>query len=67
MRKLIAKDGYVFALKDRSDVYDNILYLGIYDSEDNYIEITIKEGEDIKREIRLKDEEEELRRREELR
>ena len=67
MRKLIAKDGYVFALKDRSEVYDNILYLGIYDSEDNYIEITIKEGEDIKREIRLKDEEEELRRREELR
>lgn len=45
-----AKEGYVFALKDKSVVYDNIIVLGIYDSADNYIQITKEEALKIKAE-----------------
>lgn len=43
-----ADDGFVFALKDLSEVYDNILYLGKYDDPSNYVVITIEEAEEIK-------------------
>ena len=43
LNKIESKEGYVFALKDKSEVYDTIIYLGKYDSADNYIEVTINE------------------------
>ena len=52
--KIVAKDGCVFALKDRSAVYDNIMYLGIYDSIENYIEITYAEAEVLRKELEEK-------------
>lgn len=51
MTKLEAKEGYVFALKDKSAVYDNILYLSDLDSKDRYIEVTEEEGKSIKEEL----------------
>ena len=50
MTKLTADEGYVFALKDRSAVYDNILYLSDIDSKDRYIQVTEEEGKVIKEE-----------------
>ena len=47
-----ADKGFVFALKDLSEVYDNILYLGKYDDPSNYVQITIEEAEQIKAEIK---------------
>lgn len=52
--KIESKKGYVFALKDKSAVYDNVIYLGIYDSADNYIQITKKEAEQIRKELEEK-------------
>lgn len=52
--KIVTKDGYVFALKDRSAVYDNVIYLGIYDSAENYIEVTYAEAEELRKEIEEK-------------
>ena len=52
--KIVAKDGCVFALKDRSAVYDNVIYLGIYDSAENYIEVTYAEAEELRKEIEEK-------------
>ena len=49
--KIESKEGYVFALKDKSEVYDNIIYLGKYDSADNYIEITKEEAIQIRKQI----------------
>ena len=46
-----AKEGYVFALKDKSEVYDTVIYLGKYDSADNYIEVTKEEATEIKKQI----------------
>ena len=54
INKIESKKGYVFALKDKSVVYDNVIYLGIYDSADNYIQITKKEAEQIKKELEEK-------------
>lgn len=54
IREIKSNKGYVFATKDKSEVYDNILVLGIYDSEDNYIQIPIKEAEEIKKAIEEK-------------
>ena len=51
LNKIESKEGYVFALKDKSEVYDNIIYLGKYDSVDNYIEVTKEEATQIKQEI----------------
>lgn len=45
-----AKEGYVFALKDKSEIYDDVIYLGIYDNADNYIQITKEEALKIKAE-----------------
>lgn len=46
-----ADDGFVFALKDLSEVYDNIIYLGKYDDPSNYVQITIEEAEQLKAKI----------------
>lgn len=54
INKIESKKGYVFALKDKSAVYDNVIYLGIYDSADNYIQVTKKEAEQIKKELEEK-------------
>jgi hypothetical protein len=54
MKKLTAKEGYVFALKDRTAVYDNLIYLSDIDSEDRYIELTKEEGEKLKKELEEK-------------
>ena len=51
LNKIESKEGYVFALKDKSEVYDNIIYLGKYDSADNYIEVTKEEATQIRQEI----------------
>ena len=48
IKKIESQNGYVFALKDKTAVYENVIYLGIYDSEDNYIEVTLEEAETIK-------------------
>lgn len=44
-----AKEGYVFALKDKSEVYETVIYLGKYDSADNYIQIPYFEAEELKK------------------
>ena len=51
LNKIESKEGYVFALKDKSEVYDNVIYLGKYDSADNYIEVTKEEATKIKKQI----------------
>lgn len=51
LNKIESKEGYVFALKDKSEVYDNIIYLGKYDSADNYIEVTKEEVTEIRKQI----------------
>ena len=48
IKKIESRNGYVFALKDKTAVYENVIYLGIYDSADNYIQITLEEAETIK-------------------
>ena len=54
INKIESKKGYVFALKDKSAAYDNVIYLGKYDSADNYIQITQKEAEQLKKELEEK-------------
>lgn len=54
INKIESKKGYVFALKDKTAVYDNVIYLGIYDSADNYIQITKEEAEQLKKELEEK-------------
>ena len=54
INKIESKKGYVFALKDKSEVYDNVIYLGIYDSADNYIQITKEEADQLKKELEEK-------------
>ena len=51
LNKIESKEGYVFSNRDKSEVYDNIIYLGKYDSADNYIEITKEEAIQIKKQI----------------
>ena len=51
LNKIESKEGYVFALKDKSEVYDNVIYLGKYDSADNYIEVTKEEAIQIRKQI----------------
>lgn len=48
IKKIESQNGYVFALKDKTAVYENVIYLGKYDSADNYIQITLEEAETIK-------------------
>ena len=51
LNKIESKEGYVFALKDKSEVYDTVIYLGKYDSADNYIEVTKEEAIQIRKQI----------------
>ena len=51
LNKIESKEGYVFALTDKSMIFDNISDLGKYDSADNYIEVTKEEAIQIKQEI----------------
>ena len=51
LNKIESKEGYVFSNRDKSEVYDNIIYLGKYDSADNYIEVTKEEAIQIKQQI----------------
>ena len=51
LNKIESKEGYVFGLKDSTEVYDNIIYLGKYDSADNYIEVNKEEAIQIKQQI----------------
>ena len=50
INEIKSQEGYVFALKDKSEIYDNIIVLGIYDSAENYIQITKEEALKIKAE-----------------
>ena len=51
LNKIESKEGYVFSKRDKSEVYDNVIYLGKYDSADNYIEVTKEEAAEIKKQI----------------
>lgn len=51
LNKIESKKGYVFALKDKSEVYDTVIYLGKYDSANNYIEVTKEEAIQIRKQI----------------
>ena len=51
LNKIESKEGYVFSNRDKSEVYDNIIYLGKYDSADNYIEVTKEEATEIREQI----------------
>ena len=59
IKKIESQNGYVFALKDKTAVYENVIYLGIYDSKDNYIEVTLEEARKIK--AKIQENEEKLR------
>ena len=51
LNKIESKEGYVFALKDKSMIFDTVIYLGKYDSADNYIEVTKEEAIQIRQQI----------------
>ena len=51
LNKIESKEGYVFSKRDKSEVYDTVIYLGKYDSADNYIEITKEEATEIRKQI----------------
>lgn len=51
LNKIESKEGYVFSKRDKSEVYDNVIYLGKYDSADNYIEVTKEEATQIRQQI----------------
>ena len=51
LNKIESKEGYVFSKRDKSAVYDNIIYLGKYDSADNYIQVTKEESTEIRKQI----------------
>lgn len=51
LNKIESKEGYVFALKDKSEIYDDVIYLGKYDNADNYIEVTKEEATQIRQQI----------------
>ena len=51
LNKIESKEGYVFSKRDKSEVYDTVIYLGKYDSADNYIQVTKEEATEIKKQI----------------
>ena len=51
LNKIESKEGYVFSKRDKSEVYDTVIYLGKYDSADNYIQITKEEAKQIRQQI----------------
>ena len=50
INEIKSQEGYVFALKDKSEIYDTVIYLGKYDSADNYIQVNKEEALKIKAE-----------------
>lgn len=44
LRKMIARQGYVFKQARGNDIYGNVIYLSVADTPDNYIEITEQEA-----------------------
>ena len=51
MAKLEAKKGYVFALKDRSAVFYNIIYVADIDDPNRFIEITEAEADKLRQKL----------------
>ena len=51
INEIKSQEGYVFALKDKSEIYDDVIYLGIYDNAENYIQITKEEAIQIEKQI----------------
>lgn len=49
LRVMKAREGYIFANKDKTQVVGALLYLGIYDAPENYVEITLDEANEITR------------------
>lgn len=49
LREMKAREGYIFANKDKTQVVGALLYLGIYDAPENYVEVTLDEANEIVR------------------
>lgn len=49
LRVMKAREGYIFANKDKTQVVGALLYLGIYDAPENYVEVTLDEANEIVR------------------
>lgn len=51
LRVLTPNVGYRIINKERTEVYDGVVYLGKLDSIDNYISVTNAEAEELKKEL----------------
>lgn len=51
LRILTPRVGYRLANKERTQVYDTVVYLGKLDSMDNYVELTQEEAEQLRKEL----------------
>lgn len=58
LRVLTPNIGCRIVNKDKTQVYDSVLYLGNLDSIDNYIEMSIEEAEQLSKELEGKANEE---------
>lgn len=51
LRVLTPRVGYRLANKERTQVYDSVVYLGKLDTMDNYVELTQEEAEQLRKEL----------------
>lgn len=51
LRVLTPKYGHRLANKERTQVYDSVIYLGKLDTMDNYVELTQEEAEQLIKEL----------------
>lgn len=51
LRILTPRVGYRLANKERTQVYDTVVYLGKLDTMDNYVELTNAEAEQLTKEL----------------
>lgn len=51
LRVLTPRVGYRLANKERTQVYDSVVYLGKLDTMDNYVELTQVEAEQLRKEL----------------
>lgn len=51
LRILTPRVGYRLANKERTQVYDSVVYLGKLDTMDNYVELTQEEAEQLRKEL----------------
>lgn len=58
LRILTPRVGYRLANKERTQVYDTVVYLGKLDTMDNYVELTDSEAEQLRIELENKQNEE---------